>query len=76
VRPFKECHRRTGPVKPSGTRQKRPASPRLVDPEIKARLIGLGATALVLSPGDLGKLMAADIEKWAKVVKAANLKPE
>jgi tripartite-type tricarboxylate transporter receptor subunit TctC len=48
----------------------------LLDPEIKARLIGLGATALVLSPGDLGKLMAADIEKWAKVVKAANLKPE
>jgi tripartite-type tricarboxylate transporter receptor subunit TctC len=48
----------------------------LVDPEIKARLIGLGATALVLSPGDLGKLMAADIEKWGKVIRAANIKPE
>jgi hypothetical protein len=35
----------------------------LVNPEIKAQLIGLGATALVLSPGDFGKLMAADIEK-------------
>jgi tripartite-type tricarboxylate transporter receptor subunit TctC len=48
----------------------------LVDPEIKARLIGLGATALVLSPGDLGKLMAADVEKWGKVVRAANLRAE
>jgi tripartite-type tricarboxylate transporter receptor subunit TctC len=48
----------------------------LVNPEIKAQLIGLGATALVLSPGDFGKLMAADIEKWGKVIRVANLRAE
>jgi hypothetical protein len=28
------------------------------------------------SPEDFGKLIAADTEKWSKVVKAANIKPE
>jgi hypothetical protein len=43
---------------------------------MKARLADLGATALALSPADVGKLIAADTEKWAKVVKFAGIKPE
>jgi len=27
-------------------------------------------------PADFGKLIAAETEKWAKVVRAANIKPE
>jgi tripartite-type tricarboxylate transporter receptor subunit TctC len=47
----------------------------LIDPRIKARLDEHG-TLLVGSPADYGKLIAADTEKWAKVIKFAGIKPE
>jgi tripartite-type tricarboxylate transporter receptor subunit TctC len=48
----------------------------LADPTIKARLANLGGVTLVLSPADFGKLIAAETEKWGKVVKAAGIKPD
>jgi tripartite-type tricarboxylate transporter receptor subunit TctC len=48
----------------------------IADPEIKSRLAELGGTVLVGSPADFGKLIAAETEKWAKVIRAANIKPE
>jgi len=48
----------------------------LTDPKIRARLADLGTMALILSPADLGKVIADDTEKWGKVVRFANLKPE
>ena len=48
----------------------------LAEPKMKARLADLGATALVGSPADFGKLIAAETEKWAKVVKIAGIKVE
>ena len=48
----------------------------LADPKIKARLADLGGTALAGSPADFGKLIADETEKWAKVIRAANIKPE
>jgi tripartite-type tricarboxylate transporter receptor subunit TctC len=48
----------------------------LAEPEIKARLAGLGALVFSGSPADFGKHIAADTEKWAKVIHAANIKPE
>jgi tripartite-type tricarboxylate transporter receptor subunit TctC len=45
----------------------------LADPKLKARLADLGGTALVDSPADFGKLIAEDIEKWAKVIKFAGI---
>ena len=48
----------------------------LADPKIKARLADLGATALPGSPADFAKLIADDTEKWGKVIRAANIKPE
>jgi tripartite-type tricarboxylate transporter receptor subunit TctC len=48
----------------------------LADPKIKARLADLGGTLLPGSPADFGKLIADDTEKWGKVIRAANIKPE
>ena len=48
----------------------------LADPTLRARLADLGGTAIGGSPADFGRLIAADTEKWAKVVKFANIKPE
>jgi tripartite-type tricarboxylate transporter receptor subunit TctC len=46
----------------------------LADPAIKASIARLGATVLVLSPTAFGKLIADDTQKWAKVIRAANIK--
>lgn len=48
----------------------------LSDPTFKARLTDLGGQTLPGSPGDFGTLIAGDTEKWAKVIKFANIKPE
>ena len=48
----------------------------LADPKIKARLAELGGTMLTLSPTEFGKLIADETEKWAKVVRATNIKAE
>jgi tripartite-type tricarboxylate transporter receptor subunit TctC len=48
----------------------------LADPKLKARLADLGSTAMAQSPADFGKLIAADTERWAKVIRAANIKAE
>ena len=48
----------------------------LADPKLKARLADLGSSAFVVSPADFGKFITNETEKWAKVVKFANIKPE
>ena len=48
----------------------------LADPKIKARLTELGGTAFVGSAAEFGKFIADQIDKWAKVIRAANIKPE
>jgi tripartite-type tricarboxylate transporter receptor subunit TctC len=48
----------------------------LVDPKLKARLHDLGGTPLPGSPAEFGNLIADETEKWAKVIKFANIKPE
>ena len=48
----------------------------LDDPKLKTRLVDLGGTLLAGSPGDFAKLIASDTEKWGKVIRAANIKPE
>jgi tripartite-type tricarboxylate transporter receptor subunit TctC len=48
----------------------------LSDPRVKAQLAEQGGTALAGSPADFGKLIAADTEKWGKVVKFAGLKAD
>jgi tripartite-type tricarboxylate transporter receptor subunit TctC len=48
----------------------------LADPKVKARFADLGATPFIGSPGDFGKFMAEETEKWSKVIKFANIKGE
>jgi tripartite-type tricarboxylate transporter receptor subunit TctC len=48
----------------------------LADTDFKARLAHLDGTALSGSPADFGKLIADETEKWGKVIRLANIKPE
>ena len=48
----------------------------LADPKLKARLSELGSISFAGSPSDFGKHLAAETEKWGKVIRAANIKPE
>jgi tripartite-type tricarboxylate transporter receptor subunit TctC len=48
----------------------------LAEPKIKARLADLSGAVLALSPAEFGKLIADETEKWGKVIRAANIKPE
>jgi tripartite-type tricarboxylate transporter receptor subunit TctC len=46
------------------------------DSGMKARFADFGGTALGGKPLDFGKLIADETEKWGKVVRFANIKPE
>jgi len=48
----------------------------LADPKIKGRLADLYGTALGGSPADFGKLLAEETEKWGKVIRAADIRPQ
>ena len=48
----------------------------LADAKVKARLAEMGASPLTGAPAEFGKFIADDIAKWAKVIRAGNIKPE
>jgi tripartite-type tricarboxylate transporter receptor subunit TctC len=48
----------------------------LADPKIKARLADLGALPVSMRPAEYGRFIAGETEKWGKVIRAANIKPE
>jgi tripartite-type tricarboxylate transporter receptor subunit TctC len=48
----------------------------LADPTLKARLAEVGGTPFLSSPADFGRFIAAETEKWAKVIKSASIKQE
>jgi tripartite-type tricarboxylate transporter receptor subunit TctC len=48
----------------------------LTDPAMKARFAAIGGEPLPGSPAEFGRLIAEETEKWAKVVRAAGIKPE
>ena len=48
----------------------------IADPKFEARLANLAGTVLSGSPADFGKLISDEINKWGKVVVAANIKSD
>src|SRR5262245_44475908 len=72
----------TGVAAPRGTPQdvieklNREINAGLSDPKVKERIIGLGSVPMPMSPAEFKKLLIDDTEKWAKVIRAANVKPE
>jgi tripartite-type tricarboxylate transporter receptor subunit TctC len=48
----------------------------VLDPAVKAHLISLGVEPLSMTPAEFGKRIADDTEKWAKVIKFADIKSE
>jgi tripartite-type tricarboxylate transporter receptor subunit TctC len=48
----------------------------LADPSMKERIANFGYKTFASSPAEYGKLIAEDIEKWAKVIKFADIKPD
>ncbi len=48
----------------------------LADPAMNQRLTDLGCAVFSGSPSDFGRFIAAETEKWAKVIKFANVRPE
>jgi tripartite-type tricarboxylate transporter receptor subunit TctC len=48
----------------------------LADPKVKARLAELGGILIPGSPADFGKLVAAETDKWAKVIKEGGVSLE
>jgi tripartite-type tricarboxylate transporter receptor subunit TctC len=48
----------------------------LADPSSRAQLAGFGSTAFIGTPADFGRYIREDVEKWAKVIKFAGVRPE
>ena len=43
---------------------------------LRRRLVDLGGTPNVGSPADFRKFIAEEVDKWGKVIRAANIKPQ
>ena len=48
----------------------------LAKPEVKARFDSLGTDVAPMNPQELGGFIRSEIEKWAKMAKAAGIQPE
>src|SRR5206468_1354636 len=48
----------------------------LADSRIKLRMAELGATGFAIPPDEFGMFIADYTEKWGRVIRAANIKPE
>jgi len=48
----------------------------LADPKLMTQFAGIGSVPKSMTPAGFGKFIAEDTEKWAKVIRAANIKAE
>jgi tripartite-type tricarboxylate transporter receptor subunit TctC len=48
----------------------------LADPKIRTRISDLGSAVFASSPVEFTNFIAAETEKWGKVIRAANIRPE
>jgi tripartite-type tricarboxylate transporter receptor subunit TctC len=54
----------------------RATSAALADPNMKSRLVGLGAEPMSMTPAEFRKFMFDETEKWGKVIRTGNIKAE
>jgi tripartite-type tricarboxylate transporter receptor subunit TctC len=47
----------------------------LAQPDVKARLEGLGVALVGNTPGEVADIIKAETPQWAKVIKKAGIKP-
>jgi len=50
------------------------ASAAIADPTLKSRIENLGYATFPIAPSELGRFIADETDKWAKVIRAANIK--
>jgi tripartite-type tricarboxylate transporter receptor subunit TctC len=48
----------------------------LSEPETRAHFADLGSEPMIMTPAEFGTFVAAEAQKWGKVVKSAGIKPE
>jgi tripartite-type tricarboxylate transporter receptor subunit TctC len=48
----------------------------LADPTFKARLVDASVEPFATSPAEFGRFIVDDTERWTKVIRAANIKPD
>jgi tripartite-type tricarboxylate transporter receptor subunit TctC len=48
----------------------------LADPKLTAQFARVGSVPKPMTPADFGKFIAEDTEKWGKLIRADNIKPE
>ena len=48
----------------------------LTEPKMRAHFTDLGAEPMIMTPAELKTYMAAEAQKWGKVVREANIKPD
>jgi tripartite-type tricarboxylate transporter receptor subunit TctC len=48
----------------------------LADPDMKARLVDLGVVPMPMTPAEFGRFIGDETEKWARVIKIAQIKPD
>ena len=53
----------------------REANAALADPALKAKLLKFGSIVVTSSPADFEKFIAAEIDKWGRVIRTANIHP-
>jgi tripartite-type tricarboxylate transporter receptor subunit TctC len=51
-------------------------NPALADPRLKARFAELGGEPMPMTPGEFGKLIGDETEKWGNVIRTLNIKAE
>ena len=48
----------------------------LADPKLAARIVEMGGVPMPMAPEEFGTFRASETEKWGKVIRAANIKPD
>ena len=48
----------------------------LADPKLVAQLADLGSVPIPMTPAAFGRFIGDEIDKWRKVIRTANIKPE